>query len=275
MDLSIRLAKIFPSCSAAGQDVGLRVQMLLLPPTASLTPPAAFLSSAAEMIAQASLVSDGQVHDAALELAIALLNRGYRDQLLEASRELTRKCLRDPVANNRIQAIRLALRPETELLEPVVLLLSDPEAEVRRCAMLAVGPAPAIISTDDLLPWLHDSDSEVRQLCEKALRSRGLKEDHLTLGRLITDRRPNARLQVLELLIQRNDLEMGVWLRRLSHDPAPAVRAAAIRAAVENKMPRLVDRIDQLSQNDPSPTVRQLAHFYLSVEWPSADRPER
>jgi hypothetical protein len=71
-------------------------------------------------------------------------------------------------------------------------------------------------------------------------------------------------LQVLEQLRQANDLEPGVWLRRLSHDPVPAVRAAAARAAGENDQVDLSDRLTQMAQSDPSPTVRQLARYYLS-----------
>ena len=62
------------------------------------------------------------------------------------------------------------------------------------------------------------------------------------------------------------DLEPGIWLRRLTHDPAPEVRVAAIRAAKEPPLADLQvdlsDRIDQILQNDPSPTVRQQAGYY-------------
>ena len=53
---------------------------------------------------------------------------------------------------------------------------------------------------------------------------------------------------------------------RLTHDPAPEVRVAAIRAAKEPPLADLQvdlsDRIDQILQNDPSPTVRQQAGYY-------------
>ena len=34
---------------------------------------------------------------------------------------------------------------------------------------------------------------------------------------------------MLDKLREANDLDPGVWLRRLSHDASPAVRAAAVR----------------------------------------------
>jgi hypothetical protein len=41
------------------------------------------------------------------------------------------------------------------------------------------------------------------------------------------------------------------------------VRAAAIRAAVEDGHLDLQDRLDQMAHNDPSPTVSRLAQHYL------------
>ena len=52
------------------------------------------------------------------------------------------------------------------------------------------------------------------------------------------------------------------WLRRLSHDPAPEVRVAAIRAASEQTLVDLSDRLDQMARSDPSPTVSQLARYF-------------
>jgi hypothetical protein len=155
------------------------------------------------------------------------------------------------------------MRREIEMHEHVVPLLNDPAPEVRQAAMLAVGPSSEVLATDDLLRWLHDPDADVRRLCEGALRSRGLHEDHVRLGRLMTDSRAGVRLQVVDCLRESSDLEPGVWLRRLSHDPAPAVRAAAVRAASEQTALDLTDRLEQMAENDPSPTVRQLARHYL------------
>jgi hypothetical protein len=127
---------------------------------------------------------------------------------------------------------------------------------------LAVGPAEEIVRDEGLLPALHDSDPEVRRLCEAALAGRGLRPEHILLGRLLTDDRPLVRLQVLDQLRETPDLETGVWLRRLSHDPSPAVRAAAMRAMTQQNGVDLSDRIDQMARNDPSPTVCRLAQYY-------------
>ena len=111
-------------------------------------------------------------------------------------------------------------------------------------------------------------DADVRQLCEMALRGRGLQENHIRMARLMADHQPAVRMQVIDHLRETSDLDPGAWLRRLSHDPAPAVRAAAVRAAANQTQASLVDRIEQMAKNDPSPTVQQVARYYLSCQPP-------
>jgi len=71
---------------------------------------------------------------------------------------------------------------------------------------------------------------------------------------------------VIESLQDTPDLDPGVWIRRLSHDPVPAVRAAAAREATNQTQVDLSGRIEQMAQNDPSPTVQQVARYYLSCQ---------
>ncbi|HJT76361.1 MAG TPA: hypothetical protein VJ739_04090, partial [Gemmataceae bacterium] len=134
-------------------------------------------------------------------------------------------------------------------------------------AMFAARSAPeTVVKTENLLRWLHDPDEEVRRTCEAVLRGRNLSEEHLRLGRLLTDDRPATRLQVLSYLRADSDLEPGVWLRLLSVDPEPAVRVAAARAAVADPRVDLSDRLDQMVRSDPSPSVSRLARYYLSCQ---------
>lgn len=184
--------------------------------------------------------------------------------LRESCKKLAASGLKDASPATRVEAIELAFR--CGIPEQAVALLRDRDAAVRRAAIVRLGPAADVIATDELLYWLHDSDQEVSRLCESALRGRGLLAEHLHMGRLITDPRTNNRLRVLDLLDQNAAVEPGIWLRRLSHDPSPAVRAASIRAACEHILVDLTDRIEQMAANDPSPTVRQLARFYLNSQ---------
>jgi hypothetical protein len=275
--LADRLAEGFAARSLPGRLNTLELEEVLLQPCpAAGPPPDETLRAGARLVGEAARSPDRDVHARALSLGEALLGASQGPEIREVGRELVRVCLHDGAPENEARAVRLARRPEIQLLEQVVPLLNDPAPEVRRAALLAVGDAPAVIATDDLIQWLHDPDAEVRRLCESALRlARRLPEKHIRLGRLLTDPHPEVRLQVLDCLRRDPDLEPGVWLRRLSHDPDAAVRAAAVRAVAAQDAASLTGRLQQMAQNDPSPTVRQLARYYLSrPDWLRPDAAE-
>ncbi|OAI45844.1 hypothetical protein AYO44_02265 [Planctomycetaceae bacterium SCGC AG-212-F19] len=261
--LAVQLTESFLRLSTPGQRQVLELFADWLT-NAGQVLPAETRDAAARLLPQGGRSSDKDVRAAALSLSGALLDQERRPEVVGCCREMVRQGFQDAEAPNRALAVRLAARPELNLLPQVAPLLDDPAPEVRKVAMIVVGPAPEAISTDDLLRSLHDTDEDVRRLCEAALRDwRGLRHEDVALGRLISDAHPGVRLQVVDNLGRARDLEPGVWLRRLSHDPAPAVRAAAIRAAGESNFD-LSERVRQMAQNDPSPTVRQLADYYLS-----------
>src|SRR5204862_7979767 len=136
--------------------------------------------------------------------------------------EAARAGLRSPSADNRLRAVRLGLLPGVDLLGEIAALLRDEDVHVRRAAVVAVGPSEQAAPDEGLLPCLHDADAEVRRLAEEALVGRGLRPEHLVLGKLLTHPDPKQRLRVLDYLSDDgHDLDPGVWLRRLSHDGSP------------------------------------------------------
>ena len=205
----------------------------------------------------------------ALVLAGVLLDRGPEGPWLDACRLLAERGLADKQIRTRLAAVQLAARPalqsDSALVAKVAPLLRDKASTVRRAALVALAPANDVVSEDDLITLLHDPDAEVRKLCEAVLRSRGLSEDHLELARLISDSSPKARLRVLERLGRTHDLDPSAWLRRLSEDSSPAVRAAAVRAASAYPKVDLTDRLREMAKSDPSETVRQNAQHYLQA----------
>jgi hypothetical protein len=264
-ELAIQLASEFARFSLPGQETVLRLKTNWLATDANgHAPPAAVLEADTRLVQEAVRLPGKEVRIAALELTAALLIQSSQAGLVERWREVARTALRDSEPEVRARAIQLAQAPPFGLLERIVPLLRDPSAQVRRAAILAVGPSQTVISSEDLLGWLHDADPEVRRLCEIALRGRDLSEDNLRLGRLITDPRHDARLRAIEELLADPQREPSAWLRRLSHDPTPSVRAAAIRAAAIRPRVDLSDRLQEMTQSDPSPTVCQLAQYYLS-----------
>jgi hypothetical protein len=262
-EVAAGLVESFARLSNPGKEGALALETDWLRAGAGLPPP--LTPAVGALLVQAARSTDTGVHAQALELVPVLLGSHDQKEVVADCRELVQACFRDPAAANRAGAARLAGRPEVGLLEPVMGLLNDPAVEVRREAMLAARSAPeSVIKTETLLRWLHDPDDDVRRMCEAVLRGRNLSEEHLKLGRLLTDERPAARMEVLAYLGSDSDLEPGVWLRLLSIDPEPAVRVAAVRAAVADRRVDLSDRLEQMVQSDPSPTVCRLARYYLS-----------
>jgi HEAT repeats len=194
--------------------------------------------------------------------------KGTDGPVLDLCREFAAQGLGSNDPETCTGAIRLVLQVPSEsqkgLLDRVVPFLKNPSSQARCAAVLAVGLAEDTIAVEELLPLLQDPDSEVRRLCEVALRGRGLQDSHIRLAKLITDEHPGQRLQVIHYLKEAGDLDPAIWLMRLSQDPSPAVRAAVVRfAAAGSGAVGFQPRLLQMSREDPSPTVRQLAsHYY-------------
>jgi hypothetical protein len=273
ISLHCRIGEAFQSMSRAGQEKTLQlVEDLFKKELKDSHQREHLYVIVKQLVGEAVQVQESTVRRQALTMATSALTALSGDNapadagFVDACRNLVRVSLADATDANRILAIRLAQRPEINLLTEIIPLLRDGSAGIRREALLALGPAPEVISDDHLLYWLTDPDEDVRRLCEMALKGRGLQENHIRLARLMADRRPAVRLEVIDNLQAAPDLDPGAWLRRLSHDPVPAIRVAAARAAADQARIDLRDRIEQMAQTDPSPTVQQVARYYLSCQ---------
>jgi hypothetical protein len=268
-DLALRLAREFARFSPSGQRQALDLSAGWFAEPGNNT--GKLVSPCSRLVGEAAGTADAEVRSSALELCGILLSQPDGSDVLRPGQDLIRAALHGGTVENRLRAIRLTLHPGmADLLEQVVVLLNDESPLVRRAALLTVGPARGAIHDDQLLPCLHDPDAEVRRLCEVALGGRGLRPEYVELGRLLTDPQPATRLRVLDCLRGSTELDPGLWLRRLSHDPSPSVRVAAMRAMTQQTFVDLSDRLDQMARTDPSPTVSQLAQFYLNCPRPRA-----
>jgi HEAT repeat protein len=203
---------------------------------------------------------------AALEL-LPLVLAGGDAEVAQKAKGMVATAAKSESIDVRIQAVAAALRPEVDALEAIVPLITDPDAGVRRAAVLALGPVrdgtPAALPDDELLRCLHDPDAEVQRLCEMGLRSRGRSPRDIRLGRRYAAPDAAERQKLLLDLANDDELDVAVWLERLTADPDPAVRAGAVRVAVERRAD-LGDRLEQMSQSDPDATVRRIAAYYRS-----------
>lgn len=260
-DLARNLGERFPHMTGPGQEAALELQLVLLPRDGG-----ALVEAAGTLLTEAAKISAAGVRLRALALAERLAEAAP-GRWVDVHRDLVRNALASGDAPSKVRALHLALhsalRKEQEIRERSVPLLGDAAPEVRRAALLVVGMAPEVVRDDDLLPLLHDDDDGVRRLCADALRGRGLGAAHLKLAWLVTHREPAMRLEVLQHLADAEDLDPGVWLARLTHDPDWAVRVAAVRAAAEHPGVDLSARLREMQARDPSETVRGLAGYWL------------
>jgi HEAT repeat protein len=258
--LTDRILDAFPRWSAPGQRCVLALTAEWLRPAAQ--PSAVTLAYGVNVLNAAGQTSDSAARALALDIAAGLLASDTPTEAFGPCRALARICLQDSDGKIRERAVHLALYSQLELLAEVAPMLRDPVVEVRRAVVLAVGGSRAALADERLALALHDSDAEVRRLCEKALLGRGLTRQHVLLARMVTDARPATRLQILSYLREDCDLDTASWLRLLTYDPAEAVRFAAMRAIVERSVVELNDRLEQMGTNDPSPTVCRWARYY-------------
>lgn len=187
-------------------------------------------------------------------------------------REVVAAGLRMPVTAARLLAVRVAMHPQVKMRSDLVPLLSAADAEVRRAALFAVGPATdddAVLGDEDLFRWLHDPDGGVRKVCHDALVSRGRTDAEIGLGRRLTHPEPGERLNLLLDLRYDDDVaDPEPWLERLSRDAEPAVRAGAARVAVEVAADRRLAApvwVGRLADADPDPTVRRVAAYFRTL----------
>lgn len=203
---------------------------------------------------------------AAMDLlpAVVAVNPG---ELQQKAKTMLLNALRSDSVDVRIEAIAVCMRPELNAMELILPTLNDTSSDVRRVAMLALGPirdqATPLITDDELLFWLHDKDAEVRRLCEMSLRGRGRTPRDIYLGRLYTSPDASTRQKLLIELAEEEDLNITLWLERLTNDKDPAVRAGAIRVAADRQTD-LTNRLLQISKTDPDATVRRIATYYSS-----------
>jgi hypothetical protein len=262
VELTNEVVSAFPSLSPEGQRAALELAIEWTRPEPPC--PESLASAGGRLLPLLARHSDAEVRAVGLDLALQVAKQSKAADGLCPSWELARAGFKAAAPRTRLRAIALALAPGIGLQKDLVPLLYDPCPEVRRAAMTAVGPDEKLIHLDSLIPWLHDPDPEVRQLCEASLRRRKLRSGQIRLCRLITDPRWRVRLSVLEHLDEARGVNRSAWLHRLSHDASPAVRAAAIRAACEDGLADLTDRVRQMSQQDPEESIRALARHYLN-----------
>ena len=254
----------FDAFSPSGQEQAVLLLTRLLQQDGPKPLPPRLTMAVSEILFKAT--KSNELRPAVLLLAAELVDCVQPGQWADVCRDLAEQGMKDEREATRVAAIQLLLRApmrkDKELLEKAIPLLRDRETTVRRAALVALASENDLVREETLLPLLHDADDQVQYLCAMALRKRGLTDDDLQMARLISDKDPAMRLRVLHYFHRLPELNHVEWLRQLSLDPSPAVRAAAVRAIGENPQVDLADRLREMAERDSSETVRQNAQYY-------------
>ena len=218
-------------------------------------------SAIRRLVDQSLLSEESTVQAAALQMCGSILKQNPDVEIIGSIRQMVSLGAKGESSQVQIQAIATALNPKLDCLTDVTICLKSPHKEVRQAAILALGPATETITDEVLLPCLHDEDRTIVHLTETALQARGLREDQIRLGKMMADPKPVKRLEVLDHLSSTRDIDPMIWLKKMSNDPSPAVRAAAARAMLLERTGEEGKTLGR-GEKDPSESVMKLATFY-------------
>lgn len=172
------------------------------------------------------------------------------------------RCLASNDVRTRAAAVySLGFLPIDSAAAPAMAHLDDPAVEVRRQAILSFASRPTLLSEDLLLQRIHDNDGPISSASISALKLRGLSQEQISLGGLMTSPRADQRASVVALVKDRTDIDPVIWLLRLSHDADHSVRMQAVQALGErkNEDPAVKRRIVEMAKSDTSSDVREAA----------------
>ena len=256
----------FKSCPASGREQAAQwvCSMIERMPEGEKAAPE-FLTCASRLVEIGRGSAEAGPRAAMLRLATSLAKVGLTEETVSRYRELARAGLADNAPSVQLAAISLAMLSPLRIADEIAPCLSSSSSEVRRAALVVLGPTPDAVTEDAILPLLHDSDEQNAALARSALFSRGLSDDQIRLGRLLAHPSPAQRLLVIDHLDEASHVDVNMWLKRLSHDTSPAVRSAAARAMAQAGSPDLTERLNQMAEGDPSPTVSRLTRHFMSA----------
>jgi HEAT repeat protein len=187
------------------------------------------------------------------------------------------RCLANPDSDTRVAAINtLGYLPVDVAAAPAVAYLADPSINVRRQVLLSFTGRPRLLTDDMLLKAVHDVDDGIREAAKTTLKVRGLSDELISLGSLMTSPKADQRASVIALVKDRTDIDPIVWLLQLSRDADESVRLHAVKALADSQ-PQTVAvklRIVEMARTDGSQQVRDAAAKLLpSAEETTASLP--
>ncbi|MHC5544596.1 HEAT repeat domain-containing protein, partial [Singulisphaera rosea] len=169
-------------------------------------------------------------------------------------RSATGRCMGDIQPKVRAAAVAcLGNLPIDEVVKPAVACLEDTRkgaGEVRRQVLISFARRRTLLSEDAVLKLLYDPEPGIPEMAEIVLKTRGLTNEQINLGRMIFHPKPELRSSVITLLRDRTDIDPVVWLLQLSHDSDESVRANAVEALSSKLSPEVRRRLAEMAKTD-------------------------
>jgi HEAT repeat protein len=173
------------------------------------------------------------------------------------------RCLAERSPKVRTRAVAcLGLVPIDAAAAPAIPYLEDmgPDAaDVRRQVLSSFARRRGLLTEDMILKRLYDPAPGIPEMAEVVLKTRGLNEEQISLGKMMFHPRPALRASLITLLRDRNDIDPVVWLLQLTRDSDASVRAGAVEALAGRLSPEVRRRLAEMATGDKSPEVRQAA----------------
>ncbi len=168
--------------------------------------------------------------------------------------------LADPQAPCRAAAVHcLGLLPIDKEAAPAVAYIRDEDFTVRYQTLISFANRPTLLGAEAILPLLHDPVPDLGTLAEKVLKARGISQEQLGLGRLISHSRADIRASAIPMLLKRDDIDPVIWLLHLTEDSNASVRLQAIQALDGRVTPEVRQRLQEIIAADESADVRAAA----------------
>ncbi len=142
----------------------------------------------------------------------------------------------------------------SDLIEPTIELLSDPDDEVRAMALVVAGSFedPRIIPAT--ISLLKDDDWWLRVTAADTLGR--FKDEQATAALVATLEDPEARWAAVEALGRIGDPRALQPLAKLLADPAPEVRIEVLLALRNFDHPKILEALQKVASSDPDRVVR-------------------
>lgn len=115
------------------------------------------------------------------------------------------------------------------------------------------------VETFDVMKALANSKPAQAEEARRELERRGFTAVHFEIARQMLDRDPAMRIRLARRLPTLTSIDAAPWLLRLSEDPDPGVRQAAIGILATSGDAELLSQLERLASRDPAPCVQRLA----------------